>query len=331
MNGIAPNTGGANGGATNGAHRTSSIEVRSLTKRFGSFTAVDNVTFDVAAGEIFGFLGPNGSGKSTVIRMLCGLLDPTSGSASVAGYDVARQPDLVKRNIGYMSQKFSLYEDLTVEQNLDFFAGIYEIPRARITERKAFVTEVANLAGLESRKPRELPGGLRQRLALATAILHEPRIVFLDEPTGGVDPISRRRFWDLIYRLASEGITVFVTTHFLDEAEHCDNIAFLYFAKLIAYGSPKELKRTYMTGAILEVEASRPADALALLGEEKGWVEQTSIFGNNIHINVADTGLAERRVREVLAKAGIEVTRVEQIEPSLEDIFIHLIELENKG
>jgi ABC-2 type transport system ATP-binding protein len=308
-----------------------SIEVSHLTKRFGSFTAVDDVSFSVAEGEIFGFLGPNGSGKSTVIRMLCGLLDPTSGGATVAGFDVARQPDDVKRNIGYMSQKFSLYEDMTVEQNLDFFAGIYEIPRSKIAARKAYVTEVANLGGLADRKPRELPGGLRQRLALATAILHEPRIVFLDEPTGGVDPISRRRFWDLIYQLSESGITVFVTTHFLDEAEHCDNVALLYFAKLIAYGSPKELKTKYMTGSILEVETARPAEALTILGEQKEWVEQTSIFGNNIHINVGDPELAARRTRQVLSSAGIDVRRIEKIEPSLEDIFIHLIELENKG
>lgn len=308
-----------------------SIEVKNLTKRFGSFTAVDNVSFNVEQGEIFGFLGPNGSGKSTVIRMLCGLLDPTSGGALVGGYDVAREPDMVKRTIGYMSQRFSLYEDLTVDQNLDFFAGIYEIPRKKIAERKAYVIEVANLHGLENRRPRELPGGLRQRLALANSILHEPSIVFLDEPTGGVDPISRRAFWDLIYQLSGAGITVFVTTHFLDEAEHCNNIALLYFAKLIAYGSPKEFKTRYMTGSILEIEASRPADALTILGNESGWVEQTSIFGNNIHINVTDPELAERRTREVLGKAGIAVTRVEEIEPSLEDIFIHLIELENKG
>lgn len=307
-----------------------SIDVRNLTKRFGSFTAVDDVSFTVREGEIFGFLGPNGSGKSTVIRMLCGLLDPTSGGASVAGHDIARQPDLVKRNIGYMSQKFSLYEDLTVDQNLDFFAGIYAIPRARIAERKEYVIDVARLQGLEHRKPRELPGGLRQRLALATAILHEPRIVFLDEPTGGVDPISRRSFWELIYQLSERGITVFVTTHFLDEAEHCDNIGFLYFAKLIALGSPKELKTTYMRWKILEIEASQPAEALTLLGEESEWIGETSIFGNNIHISVPDAVAGIERARVLLERKGIDVGRIEEIEPSLEDIFIYLIEQENR-
>jgi ABC-2 type transport system ATP-binding protein len=307
-----------------------SIEVEGLTKRFGAFTAVDDVTFDVREGEIFGFLGPNGSGKSTVIRMLCGLLDPTAGRAAVAGFDIAREPDSVKRHIGYMSQKFSLYEDLTVEQNLDFFAGIYSIPRGKIAARKAYVIEVANLKGLEKRKPRELPGGLRQRLALATSILHEPRIVFLDEPTGGVDPISRRNFWELIYQLSESGITVFVTTHFLDEAEHCGTIGFLYFGKLIAFGSPKELKTKYMTRSILEIESSNPAESLTLLGAESGWLEETSIFGNNIHISVADIPVATANVRKLLESNGIDLRRVEQIEPSLEDIFIHLIERENR-
>ncbi|MEO5930339.1 MAG: ABC transporter ATP-binding protein [Candidatus Kapaibacterium sp.] len=307
-----------------------SIEVSNLTKRFGDFVAVGDVSFDVKEGEIFGFLGPNGSGKSTVIRMLCGLLDPTEGHATVAGYDIAKNPDDVKRNIGYMSQKFSLYEDLTIEQNLDFFAGIYKIPRARIAERKKYVIDVANLKGLEKRRPRELPGGLRQRLALATSILHEPKIVFLDEPTGGVDPISRRKFWDLIYALSESGITVFVTTHFLDEAEHCNNIGFLYFGKLIAYGSPKELKTKYMTQSILEVKASQPAEALTILGNESGWLDETSIFGNNIHISVDDVELAERNVRKLLTSNDITVLGIEEIEPSLEDIFIHLIDRENK-
>ncbi|MBC8043914.1 MAG: ABC transporter ATP-binding protein [Rhizobacter sp.] len=306
------------------------IEVRNLTKRFGTFAAVDDVSFTVKQGEIFGFLGPNGSGKSTVIRMLCGLLEPTSGGATVAGFDIAKRPDDVKRNIGYMSQKFALYEDLTIEQNLDFFAGIYQIPPKKIAERKAFVIEAATLKGLEKRTPKELPGGLRQRLALATAILHEPKIVFLDEPTGGVDPISRRNFWDLIYRLSEQGITVFVTTHFLDEAEHCANIAFLYFAKLIAFGTPKSLKTDYMQNTILEIELTRAADALTLLSNEHGWIEETSIFGNNIHINVPDAALATEKARTLLEANQIEVKRIEKIEPSLEDIFIHLIELENK-
>jgi ABC-2 type transport system ATP-binding protein len=313
------------------AARASSIEVDGLTKRFGAFVAVDNVSFNVAAGEIFGFLGPNGSGKSTVIRMLCGLLDPTGGSATVGGYDVAREPDSVKRSIGYMSQRFSLYETLTVEQNLDFFAGIYEIPTGRIAERKRHVIEVANLHGLESRRTRDLPGGLRQRLALATAILHEPRVLFLDEPTGGVDPISRRRFWDLIYALAEEGITVFVTTHFLDEAEHCRTIGLLYSGRLIAFGSPKELKERYMTRTILEIESPRAAEALGVLESEREWIGQVALFGRDLHVSVDDASAAPQRISELLSRSGIDVNRIEPIEPSLEDIFIHLIEREERS
>jgi len=307
-----------------------SIDVRNLSKRFGRFTAVDDVSFQVRKGEIFGFLGPNGAGKSTVIRMLCGLLTPSSGGANVAGFDIASQPDGVKRNIGYMSQKFALYEDMTIEQNLDFFAGIYRIPRSRIPERKRFVAEVANLGGLEQKKPKELPGGLRQRLALATSILHEPHIVFLDEPTGGVDPVSRRNFWDLISRLSEEGITVFVTTHFLDEAEYCNNIGFLYFGRLIAFGTPTDLKRNYMTDTVLEIETSKPADALTMLGAEKGWIGDTSIFGNNIHVGVSDPDAATPRITRLLEDRGIQVKRIEKIAPSLEDVFIHLIEQENR-
>jgi len=306
-----------------------SIETRRLTKRFGEFTAVDDVSFHVKRGDVFGFLGPNGSGKSTVIRMLCGLLTPTAGGASVAGCDVAKRPEDVRRNIGYMAQKFALYEDLTVEQNLDFFAGIYEIPRSKIAARKSYVIEVADLQGLEKRKPKELPGGLKQRLALAAAILHEPKIVFLDEPTGGVDPISRRRFWELIYTLSNSGITVFVTTHFLDEAEHCDHIGFLYFAKLIAYGTPTELKTDYMQNSILDVETTRPADALTILGDAD-FVEETSIFGSSIHINVRDAERAALQTQELLRASGIDVRRIEKIDPSLEDVFIYLIEVENK-
>ena len=307
-----------------------SIEVDEATKRFGSFVAVDKVSFKVERGAIFGFLGPNGAGKSTVIRMLCGLLDPTSGGARVAGFDVATHPDEVKRRIGYMSQKYALYENMTVEQNLDFFAGIYQMPKKKIADRKDYVIEVANLKGLEAKKPRDLPGGLRQRLALATAILHEPEVVFLDEPTGGVDPVSRRNFWDLIYSLSESGITVFVTTHFLDEAEYCTAIGFLYFGRLVALGTPKELKSDYMTNSILEVESSRPADALVLLSEEKEWIEETSMFGTNIHISVADIQEGDRRVRDLLTRNGFDVRRVEKIEASLEDIFIHLIEQENR-
>jgi ABC-2 type transport system ATP-binding protein len=308
-----------------------SIVVDGLTKRFGDFVAVDRVSFDVREGEIFGFLGPNGSGKSTLIRMLCGLLDPTDGRASVAGHDVASDPEGVKRSIGYMSQRFALYENMTIDQNLDFFAGIYEIAPKRIAERKRHVVEVANLKGLEHRRPVELPGGLRQRLALATAILHEPRVLFLDEPTGGVDPINRRRFWDLIYTLAEEGITVFVTTHFLDEAEHCGSIGLIYYGRLIAFGSPAELKRSQSTFPVLELELPRAADAIAVLQTRRDLVAEVALFGRDLHVSVVDGPDIERRVGDLLARDGFEVRRIERVEPSLEDIFIHLIEREERA
>lgn len=308
-----------------------SIVVDGLTKRFGDFVAVDRVSFDVREGEIFGFLGPNGSGKSTLIRMLCGLLDPTDGRASVAGHDVASDPEGVKRSIGYMSQRFALYENMTIDQNLDFFAGIYEIAPKRIAERKRHVVEVANLKGLEHRRPVELPGGLRQRLALATAILHEPRVLFLDEPTGGVDPINRRRFWDLIYTLAEEGITVFVTTHFLDEAEHCGSIGLIYYGRLIAFGSPAELKRSQAAFPVLELELPRAADAIAVLQTRRDLVAEVALFGRDLHVSVVDGPDIERRVGDLLARDGFEVRRIERVEPSLEDIFIHLIEREERA
>ncbi|HVK37672.1 MAG TPA: ABC transporter ATP-binding protein [Candidatus Kapabacteria bacterium] len=308
-----------------------SIVVDGLTKRFGDFVAVDRASFDVREGEIFGFLGPNGSGKSTLIRMLCGLLDPTDGRASVAGHDVSSDPEGVKRSIGYMSQRFALYENMTIDQNLDFFAGIYEIAPKRIAERKRHVVEVANLKGLEHRRPVELPGGLRQRLALATAILHEPRVLFLDEPTGGVDPINRRRFWDLIYTLAEEGITVFVTTHFLDEAEHCGSIGLIYYGRLIAFGSPAELKRSQAAFPVLELELPRAADAIAVLQTRRDLVAEVALFGRDLHVSVVDGPDIERRVGDLLARDGFEVRRIERVEPSLEDIFIHLIEREERA
>ncbi len=219
------------------------VMTRSLFKRFGDFVAVDHVNLEVARGEIFGFLGPNGAGKSTTIRILCGLLEPTSGRGYVAGFDVATESEQIKRNIGYMSQKFSLYDDLTVEENIDFFSGIYSVPREKRAERKNFVLEMAGIEDRRLTMTRLLPGGLKQRLALGCAILHEPPILFLDEPTSGVDPIARRRFWELIYRLSAAGHTVFVSTHYMDEAEYCHRIALMYRGKVIALGSPAELKQ----------------------------------------------------------------------------------------
>lgn len=304
------------------------IEAAGLTRKFGSFTACDNITFSVRSGEVFGFLGPNGAGKSTVIRMLCGLLRPTSGRGVVAGYDITNAPRDVRRRIGYMSQKFALYETMTVEQNLDFFAGIYALDPGRIASRKQEVIQATRLEGFERKRPRDLPGGLRQRLALAAAILHEPEVLFLDEPTGGVDPVNRRNFWDLIALLSERGITIFVTTHFLDEAEYCTTIGFLYDGRLVAIGPPDELKKREMTNTILEIETSKPSDALTILGGEKEWIDETSMFGREIHLSVADPARAEERVAPFLALHGIETGRIQRIEPSLEDIFIHLIRRE---
>lgn len=219
------------------------VELRELTKRFGDFVAVEGVTLDVAPGEIFGFLGPNGAGKSTTIRILCGLLAPTSGTAKVVGYDVAKEPEQVRARIGYMSQRFSLYDDLTVEENIDFFSGIYGVEAGRRAARKRYALEMAQLEGKEGTLTRALPGGLKQRLALGCAILHEPPVVFLDEPTSGVDPMARRAFWELIYQLSEAGQTVFVTTHYMEEAEYCHRIALLYRARMISLGTPAELKR----------------------------------------------------------------------------------------
>lgn len=303
-----------------------SIEVQNLTKKFGSFTAVDNVSFSVKQGEIFGFLGANGAGKSTTIRMLTGILEPTSGDALVGGYSVMKQPDKVKTQIGYMSQKFSLYNDLTVEENIRFFAGVYGLAGMKYEERKKWALKVANLEGKEKLLTGSLPGGIKQRLALGTAVIHEPKIVFLDEPTSGVDPISRRNFWDLINDLSAEGITVLVTTHYLEEAEFCNDIILINASRLIAHGNPKELKTNYLKNTILEIESDKVVESMEIL-EKVDWVGETSIFGNYIHIILKDNTKSEADVREILTNSnGIEVYRVDKIVPTLEDVFIHLLE-----
>ncbi len=303
----------------------SSIEVKSLTKTFGDFTAVDAVSFDVPRGAIFGFLGANGAGKSTTIRMLCGLLEPTSGAATVGGFDVGREPDKVKRVIGYMSQKFSLYEDLTVVENIRFFGGIYGLTRKAVEGRLPWVLEMAGLRGRERSLTRTLSVGWKQRLALGCAVLHEPEIVFLDEPTGGVDPASRRRFWELINELSARHITVFVTTHYLDEAEYCNDIRLIHAGRIVAGGSPRALKEEVIRHPILEVATDRPVDALQSLRGEP-WVSEISIFGMSLHVGVADEAEGRRLVGERLAREGIVPLRVDRIVPSLEDVFIRKIE-----
>jgi ABC-2 type transport system ATP-binding protein len=301
------------------------VELRDLTKRFGDFVAVGGITLDVQPGEIFGFLGANGAGKSTTIRMMCGLLRPSGGSARVLGIDVAKDPEGVKRSIGYMSQRFSLYEDLTVRQNIRFFGGVYGLRGAEARERERWAVEMTGLGGQEDRLTRELPGGWRQKLALACAILHRPRIVFLDEPTSGVDPLSRRRFWALIDEMASSGVTVFVTTHYLDEAEYCHRLALIHAGRLAALGGVDELKQVFAGHAVLEVECPHPADALGVLGEAP-WAREVAIFGTRLHVVVEDAERGKRQVQEALAAAGNPPTHIERIVPSLEDVFIHHVE-----
>lgn len=307
-----------------------SIEVKNLTKKFGKFVSVDSISFNVAQGEIFGFLGANGAGKSTTIRMLCGILEPTSGDALVGGYSIMKEPDKVKTQIGYMSQKFSLYNDLTVEENINFFGGVYGLYNDRLQERKKWVLRVADLEGREKTLTSSLPGGIKQRLALGTAVIHEPKIVFLDEPTSGVDPISRRNFWDLINELSSNGITVFVTTHYLEEAEFCNNIILINAGKLIAEGSSKELKTNYLTNTILEIECEKTVLAMEIL-EKENFVDEVSIFGNNMHIAVNGKYGGEEEIRHILwDKNSIRVKRIDRIVPTLEDVFIHLLEKDKK-
>jgi ABC-2 type transport system ATP-binding protein len=301
------------------------VELDRLTKRFGDFTAVDGITLDVQQGEIFGFLGANGAGKSTTIRMMCGLLRPSEGTARVLGIDVARDPEGVKRSIGYMSQRFSLYEDLTALQNIRFFGGVYGLAGAEARDRERWAVEMTGLAGQEHRLTRELPGGWRQKLALACAILHRPRVVFLDEPTSGVDPLSRRRFWALIDEMATSGVTVFVTTHYLDEAEYCHRLALIHAGKLAALGGVAELKEVFAGHAVLEVACPRPAEAQDTL-EGQPWAREVAIFGTRLHVVVADVASGTRAVEAALAAAANGPAQVERIVPSLEDVFIHHVE-----
>jgi len=298
-----------------------SVTVTDLVKRFGDFVAVDTISFETRKGEIFGFLGPNGSGKSTTIRMLCGLLRPTSGKALVAGLDVAAQPEEVRQNIGYMSQKFSLYNDLTVCENLNFFAGMYSVLKSDLKNRLDWAIDMAGLRGRENSLTGTLAAGWKQRLALGCAVLHRPPIVFLDEPTSGVDPISRRQFWEMIHQMAAEGVTVFVTTHYMDEAEYCNCLVLINKGKMIAHGSPLELKQKYMTGDLLLVECNEVGKALELLQTYKG-IKDAAIFGNALHLVVANASEAIKGVNSFLIQHNITVAKIEPIHPSLEDVFV---------
>ncbi len=306
------------------------VRVDRLTKRFGHIVAVDNVSFTVRKGEIFGFLGPNGSGKTTTIRMLCGLLPPTSGRATVAGFDVVRERSRMKPYIGYMSQKFSLYQDLTVEENIRFYGDVYDLPPQRFVERRRWVLEMAGLVGKEHLLTRDLSGGWKQRLALGCAILHEPQVLFLDEPTSGVDPVSRRDFWDLIFALAAQGVTVFVTTHYMDEAEHCHRLGLIYRGRLIALGSPRELRANMKLGSLLEVPVRNPLAALSPL-EGHPEIIQTSIFGDKLHVLVWDTNIGQEVVERTLHPLGLLNGAIQAVPISLEDLFMLFIEMEEAG
>jgi ABC-2 type transport system ATP-binding protein len=305
------------------------VEIHDLVKRFGDFVAVDHVNLEVRRGEIFGFLGPNGAGKSTTIRMLCGLLLPTSGSASVGGLDVMTQSEDIKKHIGYMSQKFSLYDDLTVEENIDFFSGIYGVPRARRAERKAYVLRMAGIEERRSSLTRLLSGGWKQRLALGCAILHEPPILFLDEPTSGVDPIARRTFWDLIYQLSAAGNTIFVSTHYMDEAEYCHRLALMYRGKIIALGTPAELKVSLEGHHLLRLDVSDILSSMNILEKLEG-ISDVAVFGGGLHVTASDSARAIPQIRTALEQAGIAIAVLEPILPSMEDVFVAMIEREER-
>jgi ABC-2 type transport system ATP-binding protein len=307
------------------------IAVERLSRSFGTFKAVEDVSFDVRRGEVFGFLGANGAGKSTTIRMLCGLLTPTSGTARIDGVDVVRDPEAVKRRIGYMSQRFSLYELLTVDENIRFYAGLYGLDDARLGRRREFVLNMAGLAGKEKVPARALSGGWRQRLALGCALLHEPPIVFLDEPTGGVDPVSRRAFWRLIDDLSGHGTTVLVTTHYLDEAERCDRIAIIHAGRLAALGTTRALKQTFADRPIVEVRTARPVEAMGVLDRMPG-VEKTSLFGTAVHAVLVGDAVRPAAIEDALTARGIPVLGLAPVAPSLEDVFLDVVDrLEARG
>ena len=318
---------------------SAAISVRGLTKRFGDFTAVDAIDFDVPRGEIFGFLGPNGSGKTTTIRMLTGTIAPQAGSALILGDDVVSRPELVKRRIGYMSQKFALFEDMTVDENLRFYAGVYDLPAQRFAAQRAYVLQMADLVGRENELTRNLSVGWKQRLALGAATIHEPELLFLDEPTSGVDPVARRQFWDLLYDLAGKGVTLFVTTHYMEEASHCNRLAFIYRGRIIASGSPHRIRTAFMTESILEINvggSANDADRVLSWLESASGVHEAYLSGAVLHAVVAPDGAAGGTDTDAEAMArrlrdeGFTIDAVRPVEPSIEDVFVHLVSRERE-
>ena len=305
------------------------IKVDELTRRFGKFTAVDRVSFEIRYGDIFGFLGSNGAGKSTTIRMLCGILAPTSGSARVAGFDVAKDPEKIKEAIGYVSQKFSLYTDLSVQENLEFYGRIYKLSEETLHERIQKVYDLTGLGVWKSKLAGELSGGWKQRLAVGTGILHEPRILFLDEPTAGVDPVSRRALWEMLYELSDRGVALFVTTHYMEEAERCNQIAFISQGRILKIGSPADLKEKN-PGHILEVECQPLMKASRVFQKIPGLLEMTA-YGTTLHLNVEELDSSQQRIREIAQSEGVQVTSIKEIPASLEDVFATLSEEDTRG
>ncbi len=301
------------------------VEVFELEKKFGDFTAVNRISFEVGEGEIFGFLGPNGAGKSTTIRMLCGILRPTSGRGNVGGFDINKEQEKIKQIIGYMSQKFSLYEDLTVEENINFYSGLYNIKGQEKKVRRDWIVQMAGLENFGDRLTRELSIGWKQRLALGCAIIHKPKILFLDEPTSGVDPISRRDFWNMIKQMAKEGVTVFVTTHYMGEANNCDRLALIFRGELTAIGTPEELRTNYMKGFVLKISLPKPEQWLDRLSA-LDFISETALFGADIHIVVPDVEVSIGKLNEFLKQQGCANFRIEEVQASLEDVFVSLIE-----
>jgi len=312
-----------------GQHETT-IQITDLSKKFGDFTAVDRVNFSIGRGEIFGLLGPNGSGKTTTIRMITGLLQPTGGNAFVLGGDMSKMADMVQARIGYMSQKFSLFNDLTVEENINFYGNLYSLPAALLRERKQWVLKMAGLRGKEKTMASELAGGWKQRLALGCTIIHRPEVVFLDEPTAGVDPLSRRAFWKLIQQMSARGTTIFITTHYMDEAEHCHRLGLMYQGRLIALGSPYQLKTEQVKGELLEVASSDYAQSLALLSADARY-HQVSLFGSAIHVVVDEASAASPQIKRLLESGGVTVHSINCIPFSMEDVFISLMEAQEKS
>jgi ABC-2 type transport system ATP-binding protein len=301
------------------------VSVQDLEKRFGAFVAVNKINFQVKKGEIFGFLGPNGAGKSTTIRMLCGIIGPTSGSGQVGGYDIIKEQYKIKEHIGYMSQKFSLYNDLTVEENINFYSGIYKIPQAEKKERRDAVIHEAGLEGMQRSLTSTLAAGWKQRLALGCALLHKPKIIFLDEPTSGVDPITRANFWGIIKGLANQGVTVFITTHYMDEAENCNRMVLIYHGTIIAMGTPQEMKTDNMKNEVLEITLPCAQNWLEKISQLEG-VKEAALFGSNIHAVVYDSVKAMLGIKEFLQNENVKGSSVKKIVPSLEDVFVSAIE-----